>query len=100
MAHLYGANPRGLEDIRELPNVFVDTSGGDPEYGMLELAVARIGVDRIVFGSDAPGRHFGVSLAKIWGSKLSQDAKAAILWKNAVRILPNWINLPSMTGVA
>ena len=100
MAHLYGANPRGLEAIRELPNVVVDTSGGDPEYGMLELAVARIGAERVVFGSDAPGRHFGISLAKVLGAKLPEEVKNAILWNNAVRVLPDWLNLPFMTGVA
>ena len=91
MAHLNGANPRGLEAIVSQPNVLVDTSGGDPEAGMVELAVSRLGAGRVVFGSDAPGRHFGVSLAKVLGANLSVAQKHQILWQNALSILPAWV---------
>ena len=90
MAHLNGANPRGLEAVRNCPNVIVDTSGGDPESGMVELAAARLGPERVIFGSDAPGRHFGVSLAKVLGAQVSAAEKQAICWDNAVRLLPPW----------
>ena len=88
MAHLNGVNPRGLEDIVSCPNISVDTSGGDPESGMVELAVRRLGADRVLYGSDAPIRHFAVSLAKITGAALGAAAKRDILWNNAARLLP------------
>ena len=88
MAHLNGVNPRGLEEVVECPNVVVDTSGGDPESGMVELAVERLGPGRVVLGSDAPIRHFGISMAKVLGADLPLETQRDILWNNAARLLP------------
>jgi len=86
MAHLYGAGYRGIADIAPYPNIYVDTSGGDPEAAVLEYAVRGIGAERILFGSDAPGRGFAVQLGKVTGADISEDAREMILWKNAKRI--------------
>ncbi|HEX2999092.1 MAG TPA: amidohydrolase family protein [Armatimonadota bacterium] len=67
MAHLMGAGARGILDIAPYPNISVDTSGGDPEAGLLEYAVRTLGAERILFGSDAPGRSYGVQLGKVLG---------------------------------
>ena len=88
MAHLNGCNPRGVEDVRDCANVFVDTSGGDPESGMVELAARRLGSGRVVYGSDAPIRHFGITLAKVLGADLEAADKRRILWDNLVGLLP------------
>lgn len=93
MAHLNGAGLRGLEAIVRTPNVVVDTSGGDPTSGMVEAAVARLGPQRVVYGSDAPIRHFGVTLGKTLGTDLPDAAKQAILWDNTARLLPWWANV-------
>jgi uncharacterized protein len=90
MAHLNGVNPRGLEEVADCPNIAVDTAGGDPEGGMVELAVARLGPGRVVYGSDAPIRHFAVMMSKILGAELPGRVKRDILWNNAVRLLPPW----------
>jgi uncharacterized protein len=66
----------------------VDTSGGDPQSGMVETAVAALGAHRVVFGSDAPIRHFGVSLGKVLGAELPDAVKRELLWNNAARLLP------------
>ncbi len=87
MAHLNGVGYRGIEAIADVPNVVVDTSGGDPESGMVEMAVRRLGADRVVYGSDAPIRHFGVTMNKVLGADLSDAVRRAILWDNALRIL-------------
>jgi len=87
MAHLNGAGLRGIEAIADWPNVVVDTSGGDPQSGLVELAVATLGPARVLYGSDAPIRHFGVSLGKILGADLSDAVKRDLLWNNAARIL-------------
>ena len=87
MAHLNGAGYRGIEALVDAPNVVVDLSGGDPESGMVELAVARLGSHRVVYGSDAPIRHFGVTLGKLLGTDLSDAIKRDILWNNAARLL-------------
>jgi predicted TIM-barrel fold metal-dependent hydrolase len=90
MAHLNGCNPRGVEEVAGCGNVLVDTAGGDPENGMVELAVARLGRHRVLFGSDAPIRHFAVSLAKVLAADVPEPVRQDILWGNAARILPPW----------
>jgi predicted TIM-barrel fold metal-dependent hydrolase len=91
MAHLNGCNPRGVEEVRGVDNVVVDTSGGDPETGMVELAVERLGAHRVVYGSDAPIRHFGVTLAKVLGARLDEAVKRRILWDNLRSLLPEGV---------
>jgi len=86
MAHLYGAGFRGIADITPYPNIFADTSGGEPEAGILEYAITQMGAERILFGSDAPGRGFAVQLGKVTGSNISEEDKEMILWKNAKRV--------------
>ncbi|MEW6752333.1 MAG: amidohydrolase family protein [Candidatus Latescibacterota bacterium] len=98
MAHLNGVNPRGLEDVADCPNVLVDTSGGDPECGMVELAVERLGPKRVVFGSDTPIRHFAVTLSKVLGARLDAATRRAILYDNAAGILPAWAGLARHEG--
>ena len=87
MAHLNGVGYRGIEAVVDAPNVVVDTSGGDPESGMVEMAVRRLGADRVVYGSDAPIRHFGVTMNKVLGANILDSAKRAILWDNAMGLL-------------
>lgn len=87
MAHLTGAGERGIQDIAPYPNVVVDTSGGDPEAGILEYAVEVLGVERVVFGSDAPGRDFSVQLGKVLGAGLTEEEHRLILGGNMARIL-------------
>ena len=90
MAHLNGCGLRGLGAVADCPNVLVDTSGGDPTSGMVEAAVDALGPERVVCGSDAPIRHFAVTLGKTLGTALPAAVKRAILWNNAARILPPW----------
>jgi predicted TIM-barrel fold metal-dependent hydrolase len=87
MAHLTGAGERGVQDIADVPNVVVDTSGGDPEAGIVEYAVRHLGAERVLFGSDAPGRSFGVQLGKVSGASLSSAERELILGGNAERVL-------------
>jgi hypothetical protein len=87
MAHLTGCNERGLADIAPYPNVSVDTSGSEPEAGVTEMAVRRLGAHRVVFGTDAPGRGYAAALGKVLGAKLSPREKALILGGNAARLL-------------
>ncbi len=87
MAHLNGVGYRGIEAVAGVPNVVVDTSGGDPESGLVETAVQRLGPHRVIYGSDAPIRHFGVTMNKVLGAEIPDADKRAILWENALRIL-------------
>ncbi|MBI3946054.1 MAG: amidohydrolase [Armatimonadetes bacterium] len=86
-AHLMGLGCRGVLDIAPMPDVHVDLSGGDPEAGILEYAVRHLGAERVLFGSDAPGRSYGVQLGKVLGADLTPGQRDLILWGNAERIL-------------
>ena len=87
MAHLCGCGYRGVEFIADCPNVYVDTSGGQPENGFLQYAVKRIGADRLIYGSDAPCRDFGCQIHKVLDGGLSGEEQEKILYKNAMELL-------------
>lgn len=87
MAHLIGGGYRGILDIVPYPNVLVDTSGSEPETAVVEFAVDKLKAERIVFGSDAPGRSFGVQLGKVLGANITQEQRTRILSSNMERIL-------------
>lgn len=87
MAHLNGCGVRGVLDIKDLPNVYIDTSGSQPDVGFTEFAVAQLGAERILFGSDAPIRDYAVQLTKVTGAKISEAARQQILGQNAARLL-------------
>ncbi|MEN9402113.1 MAG: hypothetical protein RL091_816 [Verrucomicrobiota bacterium] len=86
MAHLTGCGPRGVLAVKDCPNVWVDTSGAAPEAGIVEYAVEQLGAERVLYGSDAPIRDFGVAIARITGSRLDAATKRKILHDN-VRML-------------
>ncbi len=87
MAHLTGCGVRGVLAVKSCPNVFVDTSGAAPEAGIVEFAVEQLGAGRILYGSDAPIRDFGVALARITGSRLDAVSQRKILHDNARALL-------------
>ncbi len=83
MAHMEGSGIRGLLDIAECPNVWVDTSGSLPFSGTLEMALELIGPERIVYGSDLYGRGLEGQLGRILGTPMPPQAREAILIHNA-----------------
>ncbi|MBQ9368823.1 MAG: amidohydrolase family protein [Victivallales bacterium] len=87
MAHLCGIGIRGVEDVVDCPNVCIDTSGAQPEAGLVEYAVKRIGAERIVYGSDATCRTFGAQLAKIREADITEAERKLIFCDNARRLL-------------
>ncbi len=87
MAHLTPAGPRGVQDVRPHANVWVDTSGAQPVAGMVEYGVRELGAERLVFGSDAPGRDLAVQLARVLGADLTEAQRQLILRENALRLL-------------
>lgn len=87
MAHLTGCGLRGVLAVKDCPNVWVDTSGAAPEAGIVERTVEHLGAERVLYGSDAPIRDFGVALARITGSRLTAGEKGKVLFGNAWRLL-------------
>lgn len=98
MAHLNGAGLRGIESVADCPNLYVDTSGGDPETGMVETGIEVLGPARLIYGSDVPGRHFAVQMGKVLGANIPDAFKLDILWNNAARLLPAWAGVMPLEG--
>ena len=65
----------------------MDPSGAAPEAGIVEFAVCQMGAERVLFGSDAPGRSYGVQLGKVLGADLTPGQRDLILFGNMERIL-------------
>ncbi len=87
--HTGGDWEYGIMAVRDHPNVYADLAGGDPTAGLTELAVAELGAERVLYGSDAPGRSFASQLAKVHGAEIPDEAKQMILGRNVLRLLPN-----------
>jgi uncharacterized protein len=85
--HSGGDWERGLRAIRPHPNVYADLAGGDPTAGITEMAVAELGAERVLYGSDAGGRDFASQLAKVLDANIPESAKQLILAGNLKRLL-------------
>ncbi|HWL54763.1 MAG TPA: amidohydrolase family protein [Chthoniobacteraceae bacterium] len=83
MAHLEGCGVRGILDVADLENVWIDTSGAQPFTGTLEYAVATVGSSRILYGSDLFGRGTESQLGRILGTPLAPEDRDNILYRNA-----------------
>lgn len=86
-AHCGGNWELGFRIFRNCPNILVDLSGFDPTAGATEAAVHYLGAQRVVFGSDAPGRSFATQLGKVLGAAISDQDRELILRENLRRLL-------------
>ncbi|HTL27581.1 MAG TPA: amidohydrolase family protein [Tepidisphaeraceae bacterium] len=75
--------------IADCPKIYTDPSGSYCETGMVEHTVKMLGVDRVLFGSDAPGADMVNNLAKVLAADLSDADKRKILLENS-RALWGW----------
>ena len=96
--HAGGDWERGIRAVRPYSNVFVDLGGGDPVAGITEMAVRELGFERVLYGSDAPGRSFASQLGKVYGARVSNEAKSAILGANLKRLLTPILNKKRTAG--
>lgn len=80
--HTGGNWERGIAAVRDSPNVSLGFGGFDPTAGATEMAVREMGAERVIFGSDAPGRSYASQLSKILGANISQQEKDLILGQN------------------
>jgi predicted TIM-barrel fold metal-dependent hydrolase len=87
MAHLTGVGRRGVQDVEDLANVWIDTCGGWYDSEMVEYAVRHVGPDRVLYGSDYPGRDYAPQVGRVEGTSLPDEVKEKILWRNAAAVL-------------
>ncbi len=67
-------------------NIFFDISGSYPERTMVRRLVDTFGSERILYGSDAPGRSFGSQLSKVFSAGLLPEEEENVLCNNCRRI--------------
>ncbi len=77
----------GLRVIRATRNVCAEVTGSDPTAGFTEMAVRELGAERVLYGSDVPGRSFASQLAKVLGAQIPESARGLILAGNLKRLL-------------
>ena len=69
-------------------NVYIDTSSGKSiNSGLIEWAVSQAGAEHILFGTDTPIYLAASHKARIEYADIDQQAKRAILFDNAARLL-------------
>ena len=90
--HTGGNWEAGIRAVRAHRNVSVDLAGSDPTNGFTEMAVRELGGERVIYGSDSGGRSMGSQLAKVFGARISEQAKEMILAGNLRRLIERRVN--------
>lgn len=80
--HAGGDWELGIRAVRAARNVSVELGGSYPVRGEVEMAVEELGAERIIYGSDIPGRGFSSQLAKVHGAAVSDRDKQRIFSGN------------------
>jgi len=73
------------KNLRDVDNVYLDTSGSVCDAGQLEMAVEHLGVDRLLYGTDT---WFLPGWGKLAGADLTADQKAEIAY-NMASLVPD-----------
>jgi predicted TIM-barrel fold metal-dependent hydrolase len=73
-----------IRQLRHVPNVYLDTSGSVIDAGMIEMAAAELGVDRLLFGTDMTMEG---GVGKILGADLTAAERDQIFAQNMLGIL-------------
>ena len=68
------------------PNVYLDPSG-NPRPDVVRKAVAAVGAERVVFGTDMPAMHPRVELKKIQLAGLDRAQEELVCWRNIARLM-------------
>jgi predicted TIM-barrel fold metal-dependent hydrolase len=64
------------------PNVYLETSGM-PMHTKIKDAVERVGVERVLYGSDAPFHHPAVEILRVQVSGLGSEELERVLCENS-----------------
>ena len=68
------------------PNILLETCSSTVDMGQVELAVERLGAERVIFGTDMFFLNPAPQLARITGAEISDDEKRLILGDNIRRL--------------
>ena len=78
---------QAIDAAQRCSNFFLETCSSYRTPGVVEELVARVGADRVLYGSDLPLMDPRVQLGKIITAAIDDRAKQLILGENARRLL-------------
>jgi predicted TIM-barrel fold metal-dependent hydrolase len=73
-----------IKELRDVPSVYLDTSGSIIDEGMVEVCVRELGADRILFATDMTMEG---GVGKVLGADLTARQLEKVCWKNFQKIL-------------
>ncbi len=75
-----------VDAAKEWENLYLDLTGSALPRGVLELMVARVGAERILFGTDIPFVDIRPQIGYVVFARISDDDKRKILGLNSQRL--------------
>lgn len=78
---------QAMQAAEASPNLYLDLSGSQHHRLILERCVARLGAERILFGSDLPFLEASMILGRVLTAEIPDAAKRLILRDNFHRLL-------------
>jgi hypothetical protein len=78
---------RAIMAAQKYPNLYLETASSTIDLGFLEQAVAVLGPEKIIFGTDTPLLDPYVQLSKICDTKIDAAALDLILGGNILRLM-------------
>ena len=87
MGHMGGYDwPHGIAVARRHPNLYLEICCSCAEIGIIERAVAAVGAERVLFGTDLPLLDPCSSLYKVYDAEIDEGERALILGGNMARL--------------
>jgi hypothetical protein len=88
LAHIGGGGDYAhtFPAVVDCPNIFPDLSGSGVDRGMLDSAIAALGAERLLWGSDVTMCTGLAKLRALDAIGLTDDQIAGIRWRNAARV--------------
>lgn len=85
-----GASAVGMDQsikaAQEAENVHLDLTASYMPYGMLEVIVASVGAERVLFGTDIPFLDGRPKIGQIASARISDEDKRKVFGLNAKRL--------------
>jgi len=87
LGHMGGyAWPEAIDVATRHPNLYLEICCSCSEIGIVESAVAAVGAERVLFGTDMPLLDPCSSLYKVYDADIDDKARAQILGGNIARL--------------
>jgi predicted TIM-barrel fold metal-dependent hydrolase len=76
-----------IETMLQFPNVYAEITLTPVPLGIIDYLAAGAGAERILYGSDLPMRDPRQQMGWVVFSRLSQNDKERLLWRNALQVI-------------